>query len=268
MTAAARFDRWMVSHPLAYGTLLLVTTVVVLVLFVDLPLAVYLRASGFAVLRPALDTIGELGRAEGWVFGALLVYALSLRYRRCSAAADWWCWLGRHCLLLLASLAATGAVLHSLKALIGRSRPELFFTEQVYAFGRIAEGRPWDSMPSGHTQVAFAVAAVLTLILPSLRLPIFVTAGLVALSRLVSGAHYLSDVLISICLCLAIVRFLARSLLEPRKQWLDRPPWTWWQDWSAAYGGWWLRVRQVRPFGFRLLVRVAEPLNGDSRRSE
>lgn len=231
MSALTRFDAWMERRPLAYGGLVLLTVAVVLILFVDLPLAVYLRTSSWSLVRPALDTIGELGRAEGWVAGALLLYLLSLWRRRAAvsvAPTDWWAWAGRYSLLLLASLAATGAVVHLMKALIGRARPNSFFSDGLYGLGRIAEGRPWDSFPSGHTQVAVTVATVLVLAVPSLRLPIITAAALVGFSRMVNAAHYLSDVLVSAVLCALIVLALARYFLDARHTWLDLPPQRWW----------------------------------------
>lgn len=230
MSAVQSFDRWVASRPLVYGGLVLLTVSVVLVLFVDLPLAIYLRHSSWALVRPALDDIGELGRAGFWVAGAGVIYAVSLWARaRAAEAAAWWAWVGRYCLLLLVSLAATGAVVHLIKALVGRSRPKAFFSDGLYGFGRIAEGRPWDSFPSGHTQVAFTVATVLALAVPSLRLPIFAAAALVGFSRMVNGAHYLSDVLVSGVLCSLIVLGLARFFLDSRRGWLDLPPQRWWR---------------------------------------
>ncbi len=212
-----------------YGGLVLLTATVVLILFVDLPLAIYLRNSSWALVRPALDTIGELGRAEGWIFGALLLYLISLWGRQGAARLSaWWAWVGRYCLLLLVSLAATGAVVHLLKALIGRARPKAFFSDGYYGLGRLAEGRPWDSFPSGHTQVAVTVATVLALAVPSLRLPIVAAAALVGFSRMVTAAHYLSDVVVSAVLCALIVLALARYVLNAKHAWLDLPPHRWW----------------------------------------
>lgn len=50
------------------------------------------------------------------------------------------------------------------------------------------------SLPSGHTTVSFALAFTLSRRYPSLRLPLYATAGLVAASRVYLGAHYPSDV--------------------------------------------------------------------------
>ncbi len=50
------------------------------------------------------------------------------------------------------------------------------------------------SMPSGHAAGAFAAAVAVGLVHPRLRWPLLLLAGLIALSRVWLGVHYLSDV--------------------------------------------------------------------------
>lgn len=222
----------MAAHPSAYAGLVVLTAVVVLGLFVDLPLALFLREATPGWLRHVLDVIGELGRAEGWVAGAILLYLLGLWARRYDA--DWLTEQalrsGRYCLLLLAGLAATGALIHLIKALVGRSRPSIFFDEGLYTLGRVAAGWPMESFPSGHTQVAVTVAAVLALAWPSWRLLAYALAALVALSRLTTGAHFLSDVLASAFLCWLSVHLLAPLFLDPRRRWVEQTPLGWYRS--------------------------------------
>jgi undecaprenyl-diphosphatase len=52
------------------------------------------------------------------------------------------------------------------------------------------------SMPSGHAMTAFASALAVGLVHPRLRLPLLVLAGLIAISRVWLGVHYLSDVIV------------------------------------------------------------------------
>ena len=51
------------------------------------------------------------------------------------------------------------------------------------------------SFPSGHTSIAFSMATLLGHQYPRWRIPLYVGAGLVGLSRIYLGRHYASDVL-------------------------------------------------------------------------
>lgn len=51
------------------------------------------------------------------------------------------------------------------------------------------------SFPSGHTMAAFSIALVLSYFYPSLETPLFFLAISIAVSRIVLGMHFLSDVL-------------------------------------------------------------------------
>jgi undecaprenyl-diphosphatase len=100
-----------------------------------------------------------------------------------------------------------------LLALLWR-RPSVFLT--VVAVDAIADGlaelgkvivqrhRPYEhqlgpatssySFPSGHATTSFACATVLTAFAPRWRVPFFVLATLIGLSRLYNGVHYPTDV--------------------------------------------------------------------------
>jgi undecaprenyl-diphosphatase len=86
------------------------------------------------------------------------------------------------------------------------------------------------SFPSGHTATSFAAATVLSWWAPRLRVPLYVLATLIALSRLYNGDHYPLDVLGGLALGLlvgfAITRALARRgrATAPRPRAEDRPP--------------------------------------------
>jgi membrane-associated phospholipid phosphatase len=226
----ATFDAWMARHPLAYGSLVALAACLVLALFIDLPLLVALQSESWRAVKPAFRLIGQLGKAEGFVLISILVYlgALFAAWRlRGQPVAAWYRWLARHCLLYLAALLASTAVTNPLKYLVARQRPRLFLQEGSYGFGMPFDGFPVDSFPSGHTQVAFATAAVLALMAPRWAIAIFLLAGLVAASRLVTGWHYLSDVVASAFISVVIVRALARVLLDPAREWPGQSPLAW-----------------------------------------
>jgi undecaprenyl-diphosphatase len=51
-------------------------------------------------------------------------------------------------------------------------------------------------MPSGHATTAFAAAVAIALVWPRLRWPMLVYAVIIAVSRVVLDAHFLSDVIV------------------------------------------------------------------------
>lgn len=228
----AAFDDWMARHPLAYASLVAVATCLVLALFVDLPLLVHLQSESWQALRPVFRTIGYLGKAEGYVAIAAVAYVLCLvaasRASRTSLA-DRYRRVARHCLLYFAALLASSAATHLLKLGVARLRPRAFLQDGDYGLGSPFAGFPWDSFPSGHTQVAFATAAVLALLAPRWAPVVFLLAGLVGAARLVTGWHYLSDVVASAFISVVAVRLLARVFLDPARDWPGRMPLAWFE---------------------------------------
>ena len=75
------------------------------------------------------------------------------------------------------------------------------------------------SMPSGHAMSAFAAAVAVGLVHRRLRVPLLVLAGLVAISRVWLGVHYLSDVLVGAAFGSALsltLWFVARGIIGAR----------------------------------------------------
>jgi undecaprenyl-diphosphatase len=73
--------------------------------------------------------------------------------------------------------------------------------------------RPHDpSFPSGHAATSFACATVIAAAAPRLRVPLYVLAALIAVSRVYVGVHWPADVvagsLYGVGLGLVLVRFL------------------------------------------------------------
>ena len=91
--------------------------------------------------------------------------------------------------------AFSGIVSQVLKRIIGRARPRMY--DQFGEFHFVIPGFPsvYASFPSGHAITAFACAVALGYFLPRLRWALLTLAILVAISRVVVGAHYASDVI-------------------------------------------------------------------------
>ena len=107
----------------------------------------------------------------------------------------------------LFALLAGGLTVHILKSAFERPRIE----HGVNAVLTLLEnpslsdltGR-FNSFPSGHTAVSFALAAVLSKRFPRLMAPLYIIAALVGASRVYLGSHYPSDVVAGALLGLAI----------------------------------------------------------------
>jgi membrane-associated phospholipid phosphatase len=114
--------------------------------------------------------------------------------------------LGRTAYLTLTSLAVRlGFVFLSVsvpsllvtigKRMIGRARPPLFIQTNRFDFLPFSWRVEYASLPSGHATTAFAAAVAIGALYPRARIPMWIFAATIALSRVVLAAHYPSDVL-------------------------------------------------------------------------
>lgn len=93
---------------------------------------------------------------------------------------------------------------HGLKFAVGRARPHHGVGPwQLEIFSHPGAG--FDSFPSGHTLYAFVLVALLSVYLPRWKWAFVGLGGLVALARVVCGAHWPSDTLAGAVLgCLVV----------------------------------------------------------------
>jgi lipid A 4'-phosphatase len=163
--------------------------------YLDRPLAMYLHGIDpdlFAVFT----VITDFGLSGGYLVAALLVAAalwIVARRMRDPARAARLRAVAAVPMFLFLSVAMSGLVTDALKIAFGRARPKLLFGSDIYGFTWLnLEPRYW-SFPSGHTTTAFAIATALYLLWPRF-LPLYaIFAALIAVSRGVTGEHYLSD---------------------------------------------------------------------------
>ena len=200
-------------------TALTLPACVLLILFGDQPLAGFVHghftgaAPFFAALTATADRVHEALMTH--VLGLPVVFlALGLAFA-----------IGRYglqrrgatlFLVLLLTHEFSMVLANVLKGAVHRLRPEVQFGAGYAGAGLWAAGPHNDSFPSYHTAVYGSLFWPLAVAFPKYRVPLLVLPGLVALGRLVLGAHYLSDVWFSVWLVVALA-FLFGRLDKPRK---------------------------------------------------
>lgn len=164
-------------------------------MFIDEPLARYFHAQNQA-LSALFQPITLLGLGYPYLLLSGLAY-IALRWggaaprlRPLAARMRDAAWIP---LFLLISIGGSGLFVDVLKVILGRTRPKLLFTQGTDYFSGLAFRADHWSFPSGHTTTIAAVMTALWLLWPRHVLLYIVIAVIVAASRLVIGAHYLSD---------------------------------------------------------------------------
>lgn len=88
-----------------------------------------------------------------------------------------------------------GLVATLLKRAIGRGRPETWSADTPLSFQSFNwSAYEYQSFPSGHSTTAFAFAAVLAFLWPRAFWPAMVFAAAIAVSRIIVGEHYPTDI--------------------------------------------------------------------------
>jgi membrane-associated phospholipid phosphatase/MFS family permease len=108
-----------------------------------------------------------------------------------------------------------GAALELVKLFVERARPEEVLGSQI----ELSHDRSWAhlaSFPSGHLIVTSAMATAAASAVPALRRPLIAYVAMVALTRVLFGAHFPIDVLVGVVVGHELGTFTARLLASGR----------------------------------------------------
>src|SRR6266566_5090 len=108
-------------------------------------------------------------------------------------------------MFILGCGVVAGFAAAKLKIIFGGPPPEALPNEGASGFHFFNGGIGFDSFPSSHAAIAAGIAGALSAIWPAHRHMFLGLAVMVAASRFIIGAHYLSDVLLGCAVGLAIV---------------------------------------------------------------
>ncbi len=169
------------------STLLIVILSIVSYLTFDLPLFEYFYQFKGETLHDAFVLFTDLGKSTWYIIISLMVYLIWRINKPKLAQAG---------LFILSTTIASGILVNIVKVIFGRARPRLYIEEDLYGFFWFKLEVLYRSFPSGHATTAMGVWLAFALLFPKYRFALILIGGTIALSRVVIGEHYLSDVMI------------------------------------------------------------------------
>ncbi len=167
-----------------------------LALIIDRPLAHFIYDHVNARAHKALDSITHYAKAGHWLAAAVLALITAAILRHFHVYPEQVAQLINYSLAFIASLTLGSAILHVIKLAIGRRRPRDDMEMGLYGFMPLAFNSDYNSFPSGHALTICCVAVIFTCVWPMLWPVWFGIAALLAVTRALLTAHFLSDVLI------------------------------------------------------------------------
>ena len=179
---------------LAFGTLAGIVLVVATMELLDARGVSFAHRLPFAVVD-TFNEITDFGQS-GW-FLVPLAILIALTIVLASPAAERignlvLASLGMRFGYLFLAIALPGLFVTIVKRLIGRVRPS---DSGPFAYMPWSWRHEYASLPSGHSTTAFAAAVAIAALWPRARIPMLIYAGLIAASRVIITAHFVSDVI-------------------------------------------------------------------------
>lgn len=95
---------------------------------------------------------------------------------------------------ILLSVGLASLIVNIVKRAIGRPRPTIFDDHGLFSFNPFQGNFDFESFPSGHATVNGALFMALSLLFPAARVPLLLAGLCLALTRVLIGVHFPSDV--------------------------------------------------------------------------
>jgi membrane-associated phospholipid phosphatase len=201
MLAAMPRDRRPIGNRLLIAALLLLVLAALFYALWDRAIAEW----AFHLPRSWANAARRLSALGEGVYWIVVVFAIGLAgvVRKKDAVAAW-------ALETVVAIAGAGIAANVLKVVAGRARPRAL-DEDVWGFRFFEFGYRFNSFPSGHAAIAGAVAASICLARPAAWPAAALLWLLLAGGRVLTGSHFVSDVLaggaVGIAVAVAVSRW-------------------------------------------------------------
>ncbi len=216
-----RAAAWLAAHrpPRSAAPVVLAVTVLLVVTAVAVDLDVQRAVATWSDgTRAVFSTITKLGKSD-WLLipaGLFLLASLLPAVRRHALPVRRAVRIGaERAIFLFVSVAASGLVVLVFKYGFGRPRPRMV-AEHGHAFVGPTFDADFASFPSGHATTMGALAMVFLLLAPRYGGAIAAASLVVAFSRVVVNAHFLSDVVAGYALGLWVTWLVAWAFARER----------------------------------------------------
>jgi len=179
----------------------LAVTALAAAFFLDQPIAAGLKANTPPQLRHLMLILSRVGDWPAHVIVCMIGIVVSFARKE----RDWM----RIFVAMLIALTLAGLTGRIIKIATGRARPSVT-TEQHWNGWQLSS--KYHAFPSGHTATSTAFFVTLFLARKKIAAPLLPVPILIAFSRMVVGAHYLSDVIFAAILGVVCALLTARWL--------------------------------------------------------
>lgn len=200
--------------PVIYSDIMAISLIMAALLFAffDRPIAESRNLAPPAVLD-FFQLITDIGKSD-WILIPSGLFCLLLVFVDWQSLARrqqvWLSGLLFDAWFLFLSVAGSGIIVLTIKQLAGRARPKHLETLGYDFFDPMRFEASFTSFPSGHSVTIAALATVLALRFPKLKIIWIIFALAIGVSRILVGAHYPSDVIVGLMLGALFTLFLAR----------------------------------------------------------
>ncbi|BCA95924.1 phosphatidylglycerophosphatase B [Legionella antarctica] len=181
--------------------------------FLDRPLATYFYQLDLRTNLHVLNLVTSLGKMIIYVVLFTLA-GLYFRYIGTNTTYEARAWY------LLACIIFPNLLCLILKTSLGRARPDLLFSSDIYGFYWFKPTSSYWSLPSGHTTTVVSLASGFGVLFPKYFYAFLALAFFIVLTRVLLYYHYLSDVMTAFYLCILVVGAFTQFI--KRNQYLSK----------------------------------------------
>ena len=207
MTTPAPTTHHLGRRPVLGAGIVTAAVCVVLMMWIDAPVALFLNNFQATPLVAGFKVITNLANSGIWYALALIGMGIALVRARVEASAAAQDLLRRRLragVFLISSMVASGVLINGIKLLVGRDRPRVLFSDGVAGFHPLAQSLTASGFPSGHAQSITGAMIAIAWIYPPLRFACLLVAVVISASRVIVGAHFVSDIIAGAFLAIAV----------------------------------------------------------------